>query len=182
MKCSGRGFSGFTLIELMITLAILGLLVMMVLPSFGRWMANVKVRTEAESLQNGLRLAQLEAAKRNASVTMTLTSDSSPNCSSTASDTGINWVICAGGNIIQTYIGNPNAGAAVTSDFGTISFDGLGRTNLGEAGAIDVNSSAGACETSSASGIRCLRILVSTGGKVRMCDPLLSAGDPAACS
>lgn len=176
---------GFSLIELMITIAVLGLLTMLALPSFGRWLTNTQVRNMAESIQNGLRLAQREAASRNGTVTLTLTSDASPSCSSTASASGANWVICSGSRLIQQNVGKSgSAVAAVASDFSSVSFDGLGRTNLGGPAQVVITSTNGACETSSAEGIRCLNVQLAPGGKVRMCDTRLDGRtppDPAAC-
>ncbi len=174
---------GFTLIELMIAMTIMGFLILLALPSFSRWIANTKVRTMAESLQNGLRLTQLEAAKRNSTVTLSLTNDDSPDCTSTAASSGKNWIICAETNAIQTGIGKAGSeNVNVNSGFSSISFDGLGRTNLAAAATIALSSSAGSCETSSTEGIRCLSVLISPAGKVRLCDPRLSSPDPAACS
>ncbi len=174
---------GFSLIELMVTITILGLLTMLALPSFGRWIANTQVRTMAESIQNGLRLAQREAASRNGSISLTLTSDSSPSCTSTATTSGTNWVICSGSTLVERNIGKSgSASAVVTSDFSSVSFDGLGRTNLGGSSQVAITSSNGACETSSTEGIRCLNVLISPGGKTRLCDPRLSTGEQGACS
>ena len=174
---------GFSLIEFMIAITVLGLLTMLALPSFGRWITNTQVRNMAESIQNGLRLAQREAASRNGSVTLTLTSDAAPSCASTASSSGVNWFICSGSTLIQQSVGKSgSAVAAVASDFSSVSFDGLGRTDLGGSAQVLVTSPSGACETSSTEGIRCLNVQISPGGKVRLCDPRLDSGDPAACS
>ncbi|MEO8410881.1 MAG: GspH/FimT family pseudopilin [Propionivibrio sp.] len=178
-----RLLRGFSLIELMITIAILGVLTMLALPSFGRWITNTRVRNMAESIQNGLRLAQREAASRNGSVSFVLTAAAPPSCTSTASTSGTNWVICSGTTVIERGIGQAGSTTAVVAaDFSSVSFDGLGRTDLGGSSQVAVTSSSGACETSSAAGIRCLNVLISPGGKVRLCDPLLTAGDPGACS
>ncbi len=179
----GRRLRGFSLIELVVTIAVLGILTMLALPSFSRWIANTQLRSMAESIQNGLRLAQREAAARNGTITLILTNDAEPGCSATAETSGVNWVVCSDSTVIQTSVGKAgSAGAAVTSDFDSISFNGLGRTNLGEAATVLVTSSNGECATSSADGVRCLNVLISPGGKVRLCDPLLPAGDPSACS
>jgi len=173
---------GFTLIELMITLVVLGILIALGLPSYSGWITNTQVRVLAESLQNGLRLAQREAAMRNGSVVFSLTKITTPACASTAATDGTNWTVCAGGAAVQT--GVSAAGGEMTtvaSDFSSVTFNGLGRTNLANSSKIDVGSSKGVCDSGSG-GVRCLRILLSTAGKVRMCDPQLPAGDPAACS
>lgn len=174
---------GFSLVELMIAIVVLGILTTLAMPSFSRWIASTQVRAMAEFIQNGVRLAQREAAARNGTVTLTLTNDTPPLCGSTANTAGANWVICANGTVIHQNVGaSGSASAVINSDFSALSFNGLGRSNLGTPATITVTSNRGACETSSTEGIRCLNVLVSPGGKVRLCDPLLTAGDPSACS
>ncbi|MDD2742913.1 MAG: GspH/FimT family pseudopilin [Rhodocyclaceae bacterium] len=175
---------GFSLIELLASLAILGILTMLAIPNFKNWIANTQVRNMAESIQNGLQLAQREAASRNGSVSLNFVSDTTPTCTSpTLISAGPNWVICSGTKLLSQNIGNSGSGTAViTSTFDSIAFDGLGQTNLAAAATINLTSTSGACETASTPGIRCLNVLISMGGKVRLCDPLLSAGDPSACS
>ncbi len=63
---------GFTLIEMMIALVIIGVLTALSLPMFETGIINSKVRGAAESLQNGLRLAQQTAANRNMPVRLML--------------------------------------------------------------------------------------------------------------
>ena len=85
---------GFSLIELVVTLSVFGVLLMTAVPALGSWVAGAQVRTVADGIQNGLRLAQVEAARRNRRVQFVLT-DSDPLGSGpwTPSSTGRNWVI-----------------------------------------------------------------------------------------
>jgi type IV fimbrial biogenesis protein FimT len=57
--------SGFTLIELLIALAVFGVLIMLAGPMYAQYMANSQIRNAAESLLDGVRLAQQEAIKQN---------------------------------------------------------------------------------------------------------------------
>lgn len=180
--------SGFTLIELMIGIVVLGILIALATPVYSGWNANTQVRNLAESIQNGLRLAQAEAAKRNTRVDLVLTTDdlatNPTNASPTAAATGTSWVVRV--NTPATFVqgksgkeGSPNAsvacgGTCPTGFDGTVGFTGLGRTTLAGPLQIDITNSQG--------GTRALRVVVSTGGKVRMCDPAYAAGDPRACS
>jgi type IV fimbrial biogenesis protein FimT len=43
------------------------------------------------------------------------------------------------------------------------------------------NPAAGACATSSAAGVTCMRINVSQNGRIRMCNPAQAAGSPQGC-
>lgn len=178
MKTLARGFS---LIELMTVVVILSIVTTMAMPAFVQWTRNVRVRTVAESVQNGLRFAKMEAAKRNGSVDMKFTSATTPDCASTAETTGHNWVVCAGDVVLRTGYGDAGGkGVDVNSDFASVTFNGLGRTTLANSGEINISNASGTCETAGGD-VRCLRILVSTGGKLRMCDPKRALGDPAGC-
>ncbi len=71
---------GFTLIELMVALAIAALLLLLGMPSFTTFVRNSEIRSTSESIINGLRAATAEAANRNQKVTFEL-----------ASATGADW-------------------------------------------------------------------------------------------
>ncbi len=71
------GQRGISLIEVLVTLTILGLLLLSVLPSIGSWMRNTEIRNAAESIQNGLLKTRAEAVKRNEIVTFSLASSNS---------------------------------------------------------------------------------------------------------
>ena len=60
--------AGFTLVELLIGLAIAALLVMLALPSYSVWIADAQIRNAAESIASGLRYAQGQAIARNAAI------------------------------------------------------------------------------------------------------------------
>ncbi len=66
---------GLTLIELMVTIALVALLVTLSIQSFVGWIRNAQIRTVTESLQGGLRTAQAEAVRRNRQVVLYFTND-----------------------------------------------------------------------------------------------------------
>src|SRR5665811_2311457 len=68
---------GFSLIELMATVAVMGILAAVAIPSFQTWVQNSQVRNAAESIANGLQKARAEAVTRNTRTTFVLGTDSS---------------------------------------------------------------------------------------------------------
>ena len=60
---------GFTLVELLIGMVIAAILMLFALPTYQEFMGNTRIRNTADSLAHGVRLAQVEAIKRNENVT-----------------------------------------------------------------------------------------------------------------
>lgn len=194
---------GVTLIELMITLVILGIVVAWALPSFSTWIANSRLRSEAEVVQNALLLARSEAVKRNLAVRVNFADansaawtmcfwDSVANaCSATESPNPIQSrnapdtlpYIKIGLGITSADI-SPGAFAAPiaggTGVPGSITFGGLGRPiGADNITRIDVRN-----ESLAATDERRISVAVSAGGQVRMCDPKLTVTpsvNPRAC-
>ena len=200
--------AGFSLIELMVTITLLGLLTTLALPSFTVWIHNTQVRTVAESLQTGLRVAQTEALRRNTGVVYfrtnsTITAGNIGNGTTTFPSfayaaTGTNWVVLttptfgsANAEFVQG--GSLGSGAAATTLGGpnALCFDANGRI------ATNAPSSLPSGVTCTAAGVppvtfpvsqpapadRPLNVVVSAGGRIRMCDPMrtLSATTPDGC-
>ena len=53
-----RGARGFTLIEMMVTVVLLSILMALAFPAMNGWIRNSRIRTVADALQNGIRLAR----------------------------------------------------------------------------------------------------------------------------
>jgi type IV fimbrial biogenesis protein FimT len=83
---------GFTLLELIVTLTVASILTALAIPNFSLWIANSRVRTSAEAMQNGLRLALSEAVRQNRRVAFKLTNNA-PSTTATPAANGANWVI-----------------------------------------------------------------------------------------
>ena len=112
--------SGFTLVEMMIVIGVLGILMAIALPNFSQWIASERVRGAANDLYSGLMMARSEAMKRNVQVDVTRTSGSS-------TDWSAGWSVkLTGGTVFQTQ----DASSAVTitgPSAGTVSYSYTGR-------------------------------------------------------
>ncbi|HYD76855.1 GspH/FimT family pseudopilin [Ramlibacter sp.] len=83
--------AGFTLVELMIGIAILAILAMVAVPAFNEAAMNSKLTSYANTFSASLRMARSEAIKRNAPVKMCASSDGT-NCASTG-DWQQGWIV-----------------------------------------------------------------------------------------
>lgn len=65
-----RRLAGFTIIELMVTLVVLGILVTVAIPSFNDLILSSRIKGAASDVYGALSLARSEAIKRNANITI----------------------------------------------------------------------------------------------------------------
>lgn len=180
MLTRGHGQPGFTLIELMITLVILGILLTQAIPSFISWIQNQQIRNSAESILNGLQLAKAKALRSNTNTELALVAsgiDPVPaNVGAAASTTGTNWIVrtfqIAGtygpNDFVQGRAGEEGSqNAVVTADQASFVFTPLGRLLNPPAADVLINVDS----ATSYDNKRPMRIVVSPGGQIRMCDP-----------
>ena len=124
--------AGFTLIEMVVTMTIFALLVALTVPTMRTWVAAAKVRAVADSLQNGLRLAQTEALRRGRQVVFALTTTATPLPGFTASATGNYWAA-------QTIPADPSEAPVIVGS-GPVTFSGSPITVAGPGLALCFNS------------------------------------------
>lgn len=173
---------GFSLVELMIAVVILGILLAAAVPSYRSWLENSQIRTAAESVQNGLQLARAEAARGNTSVKFTLSgNDWSVDRLAMGAASGVFYTAAEN---IQSRSGNEGSKhAVITPTSNSVTFNGMGRTTADVTFEVK-NPTGGACATNTSSnGMRCLNVVVAPGGTIRMCDPALNgSSNPQACT
>lgn len=152
--------SGFSIVELMFTIAVLAILLGLAMPSFGTWLKNLQVKNAAQSITSGIQRARAEAVSRNMNVSFALGAGSSwtVNIVSTAevveskpSTEGaedVTMVIAPGGASMLTFgnLGVVIANADGTPPLSQIDFSAVGSD-------------------------RNMRVTIGIGGNARMCDP-----------
>jgi len=197
-----RTQSGYSLIELIVGLAILALLISLGIPEYSKFIANARIRSTTEGIANGLNLARAEAVKRNARVEMVLTDDLPIEAQVnivTPSTSGMNWMVrewvpaTNSFNFIEGKLGAEGSGreeasvtvASSSTDAtydGRVVFNGFGAMTIGQPVSFQFTyPAAGACAAASGP-LRCLNINVTPGGQIRVCDPKVTdTKDTRAC-
>jgi len=169
-----KNTKGFTLIELMITIVVLGILVFLALPSYTIWMQNTQIRTAGEAILSGFTLARSEAARRNTSVELRM-------------DAASGWTatVVATGEVIQTRTAQEGTATAVVTitpaGADRVTFSGLGRVTLNDDGSAPITEIKVDSTRIPAAESREMCVTVNATGLTRMCDPQVTAGDPRAC-
>jgi type IV fimbrial biogenesis protein FimT len=177
-----RNTLGYSLIELMVGIALIAVLAGLGATSYRDWIENTRIRSAAESIQNGLQVARAEAVKRNAQVQFVFTGnsawtvgcvvavgdadgDGADDCPATIKSRNQNEGSTANITVLTT----PAAQSSVV-------FTNLGATTPASFTSVDIDSTA-------VSGSRALRITVGVGGNIRMCDPAVaqSSDDSRKC-
>jgi type IV fimbrial biogenesis protein FimT len=195
---------GVTLIELIVTLAVFGVLFALATPMLTNWIRNSQVRSVAESVQNGLRAAQQESVRRSRAVVFFQTY-ATPMVGAPAGWGGRSWVV----QYVPAAADTPPTAPEPVVHAGRLNEVGSNRvlvlaTNpVGNVAAVCFNSNGRLLTTTPASngvtnancnaavttfnithidgGDRPLRVMVDLGGRVRMCDPNRPAAAPDGC-
>lgn len=109
--------SGFTLIELMVTVAVLAILVTVAIPNYQAFVVNSRMTAQANDFLASLNLARSEAVKRNAPVSM----------NAVGGDWASGWeIVDAGGNVLKVHPALEGA-SSLDGDATTITFQSNGQ-------------------------------------------------------
>ena len=206
------GQRGFSLAELAIAIGIVGILMAAATPQFTQMLQNAQMKAATENTITGLNLARAEALRRNMAVSFYLVSDLTNACvlSSVSTDWVVSLANPAGlcgvapvdssdaaaptaadPKIVQKFSGKESGKNATIEAFladgatasASVTFNGLGRVTGTGLGWIDLKNSTGTCQHANPPGtMRCMRMVLSTGGQARVCDPQVTAStDPRKC-
>jgi len=187
---------GISLVEILISIAIVAMVLAMAAPSSLTWIQNLQLRNAAESALSGIKMARLEALRRNTTVAFELT-----DSASTA------WRVCFYDLVSQACStaqdpiatrsaseGSPNARYGVETAFTSfatpldpgvgvpalVAFDSLGRVSPASPANIARIDARNPVLDPAVE--RRLSILVGIAGQVVMCDPaLVKATNPQGC-
>lgn len=187
---------GISMIEVVVTIAIMGILMATAMPSMGDWLRNAKVRNAAESIQNGLQQARAEAVRRNRPISFNLVSTLDNACALSSSNGS--WVVSADANpashcgdapststaprlVTRAAMSDGGQGAVVAATDAsgnsatTVTFNGFGMVT----GATPIQSIL--VRSSGDSNVYRRRVEITSGGLSRLCDPDIATGNTRAC-
>lgn len=120
---------GFTIVELMITLVILAILVTLAAPSFSDYIANQRVKTDAQALFASLLYARSEAVKRNSNVYIVSNSGTWHDGWAVTTDATTTYADCAGGDSTCVQVQDALDGTVITFASASITFNRTGRAS-----------------------------------------------------
>jgi type IV fimbrial biogenesis protein FimT len=141
---------GFTLVELMVALAILAFMSLASGTFFGDLLANSRLREEGNALYAHVLTAQSEAIKRNGPVQLVVTA------------TQVQVRDAANNTVLRTHVFNP----AIAANAVTLNLGSDGRpTPFGQSVAINLSKPGSTCSVD----LRCPGLRVDAGGAVRLC-------------
>jgi type IV fimbrial biogenesis protein FimT len=131
----GASAAGFSLMEILVTLTVAGMLLAVGIPSFRNIIASNRLTEQANDLVAAITLARSQSITTNQSVAFCrANSDAAIACSGTAGDWDF-WIVrSAAGTVIrrgevQTHGGAIRVTSTLTNDQAIFASDGLARTN-----------------------------------------------------
>lgn len=162
MSMRGRN-SGFTLIELIVTLAVAAIIIGLMIPSFQSVIRNNEMTTETNSLLSALQLARSEAVKRSDSVSV----------SAKGAGFGAGWCVHSGNSctgkdddnnsyLIKDFSEQPKS--VFSSDVTSVTFNNRGELPVG-AGTLTITVQPKDCAPGEANAAR--EITIGVNGHVR---------------
>lgn len=162
---------GLTLMELMVTVAIMAILLVLAVPSFNAFLARGRLSGAAEALAQDLQLAKSEALRNNADVTISLSLGANWCYGSVVSGTACNCTT-ANSCVLRRVDSTAYTGVSLAaSSFGGNATTFTARQGLANAGAVEfTHPDAGT-----------LRVSLGAGGQVSICSTAGGLGHHPAC-
>jgi len=152
-RCRRAG--GFTLVELMVTVAVAAIVVAVGVPSFLRALARHAIISQAEELQDAVRVGRNEAMKRSGPVVLCRTEESNPSHCAGSGGNWQTWVLFtdvarsgafAAGDSVLRQRQDASRRTTVTGDAASIRFEATGIAHADNGSAVFVLGERGAAD------------------------------------
>lgn len=162
-----RRGSGFTLLELMVTLVVASVLVAIAVPSFNQMIVTNRLTAQANDMVSAINFARSEAVMRNARIRFCRANG--PTATACVGSTGnwTHWIVVPtlGGNVVRRGVVNTASGGLVVqstlpSDLVEFGPEGLARTS---AGALISNQRVSVCAPQAQQG---RRVILGRGSRL----------------
>lgn len=122
---NGERIGGFTLFELMVTLAVAALILSLGVPGFRSFIQNNRATTHTNDLVTALNLGRSEATRRGASVLLCSSSDGA-TCSG-SNDWSSGWIVRRpAGAVVRTWPERSGGDGVLTANVSQIQFQARG--------------------------------------------------------
>jgi type IV fimbrial biogenesis protein FimT len=165
---------GFSLVELMVTVAVLAVVLAVGVPSLRTFVENGRIRAAGESWQYGLTLARSEAVRLNMPVAFVV-GDDGWRVQRTSDDTVLHRASSKDSTRGLDFVVDPEGSNSVT-------YDSFGRVTANRDGSDPIDQvDIAAANPPDSGAYRPLRLQLLSGGVVRLCDPAADTDDPRAC-
>lgn len=159
-----RSAQGFTLIELMVTIAVLAILVTLAAPSFNSLIDKYRVKRAADTISAFLINAKSEAIKRNTTVRTVFNTAGATWCAGMTTAATCDCTVanaCQIDNAERVVRGGDYRGILLAATESTFAFTPQrGRSSV-----------AGNAEVTSANGLKVRVVVKNTTGRIRVCSP-----------
>ncbi len=178
---------GATVVEMVILFAIGTTLLAAASPELSLLAANAQMRSAADSLRSGLRIAQREALSRQLPVELVLTDDAPRAAQVAPAADGSNWIVRAvrgdrSFELLASFSGaDQTPRVLVKAERSVFAFDSFGRLRVDASGEAHARDAWRIAFDDRLAIARPLRVEVTTGGSSTTCDPSAGATDSFTC-
>lgn len=184
--------AGFTLLEMMFTVTILGALIAIAVPTFEQVMASRQATSAAQSLAAALRKAQAEATRLNRNVEVLMTT-ANPTAASVVSATpaapaaATAWMVrVQGATTAEQFLAGESrdrfgAGITTAGNLSSVAFTPMGRVLDISSGAPVMFATPRIVQFNHVAQSMRFCTYVTPGGSIRVCDSAAAPGTNAAC-
>lgn len=162
---AARRISGFTLMELMVTIAVASVLLAIAVPSFNQLIVTNRLTAQANEFVAAINFARSEAIKRNTSTLFCRAASATATACAATAGNWQNWIVTPGGGnvvrrgVVNTFSGGISVESTLSGDQVMFGPEGLARTG----GVIVNNQRVSICSPRAQSG---RRVVLGSGSRL----------------